>query len=81
MREGEETHPCKESISPYGNGQLFVCGLHGFDDAAELLHEELQLAFVLFYIISHQNCNLEERRKVGGEHSEAKEIKNTEWRI
>lgn len=63
MREGTETHACEESISSYCDGQLFVCGFHGFDDAAELLHEELQLVFVLFNVFSHQNCNLEQRTK------------------
>lgn len=32
--------------------------LHGLNDAAELLHEELQLGFMLLNIISHQHRNL-----------------------
>lgn len=35
-----------------------MCGVHGLNDAAELLHEELQLAFVLLDIICHQNSHL-----------------------
>lgn len=52
------TYSCKESISSNGNGQLSVCRVHGLNDATELLHEELQLVFVLLNISCHQHCNL-----------------------
>lgn len=40
-----------------------MCRIHGLYDAAELLHEELQLVFVLFNISCHQHCNLNEITK------------------
>lgn len=33
--------------------------VHGLNDAAELLHEELQFAFVLLNILCHQHRNLQ----------------------
>lgn len=36
-----------------------MCRVHGLYDATELLHEELQLAFVLLNILCHQHRNLQ----------------------
>lgn len=57
--ENNKTYTRKESVSPYGNGQFFMCRVHGSNDAAELLHEELQCAFVLLNIRSHQYRDLQ----------------------
>lgn len=53
-----KTYSRKKSISSYGDGELLVRGVHGLNDGTELLHEELQLAFVQFYVFCHQNCYL-----------------------
>ena len=36
-----------------------MCRVHGLYDATELLHEELQLAFMLLNILCHQHRNLQ----------------------
>lgn len=46
-------------------------GVHGFDDAAELLHEELQLVFVFVNVSCQQHGNLT------GNDSEAVQLKST----
>lgn len=57
------THRCKKAISSYSNGELFVGRIHGPDNRAKLLHKELQLAFMLLNIFSHQNSNLQEDQR------------------
>lgn len=58
-----KTHRGKKSISSYGNGELFVRRVHSPDNSAKLLHEELQLAFMLLNIFSHQDGNLQGDQK------------------
>lgn len=54
----DKTHGGEESVSSDGDGQLFVRGVHGFDDAAELLHEELQLVLVFVDVPGQQRRHL-----------------------
>lgn len=53
-----QTYACEEPVTSDSDGQLFVSGVHSFDDAAELLHEELQLVFVLVDVFSQQHGDL-----------------------
>lgn len=57
------THRSEKAVSSYSNGELFVRGVHCPDNRAKLLHEELQLAFMLLNIFSHQNGNLHDNQK------------------